>query len=200
MPEPQSSQESYKAQSQGKQSWSGAEMHLHPYNWARRSRTTDLPKSDHPSTFEDSLPPYSYPAQDQTMSTRQSYTEQNSQWQQRDASTIRNTFAGSYQSYSQYNPPQQVPGRAQSSENTVDISKWIGILLLVIFLLVSMPMLCSIGTVFIGIIFVFSFLPVLVALAPVAFFLLILLLRIFGSHGHNNRWRQRGRYGRSWWW
>lgn len=199
MPEPQSSQELYKAQSQGKQSRSGAEMHLHPHNWARRSKATDLPKSDHPSTFEDSLPPYSYPAQDQTMFTRQSYAEQSTQWQQRDARTSRNTFASRYQSYSQYNPPQQVPSWAQSSENTVDISKWIGILLLVIFLLVGMPMLCSIGTVFIGIVFVFSFLPVLIALAPIALFLLIPLLRIFGSQGHNNRWRQRGRYGRSWW-
>lgn len=200
MPEPQSSQELSKAQSQGKQSLSGADMRLHPHNWPRRSSTIDLPKSDHPSTFEDSLPPYSYPAQGQTMATQQSYTEHNFQWQQRAPSISRNTFAGSYQPYSQYNPPQQVPSWTPSSEKTIDISKWIGVLLLVIFLLVSLPVLCSLGTVFISVVFVFSFLPVLVALAPIAFFILIPLLRIFGSHDHHNRWRQRGRYERSWWW
>jgi hypothetical protein len=200
MPEPQSSQEFSKAQSQGKQSWSGTDMGLRPSNWPRRSKTTDLPKSDHPSTFENSLPPYSYPAQGQTMSTQQSYTEQTFQWQQHDASTSWNIFTDSYPSYNQYNPPQQVPAWTQSPENTIDISKWIGILLLVVFLLVSIPVLCSLGTFFISVVFVFSFLPVLVTLAPVAFLLLIPLSRIFGSHGKYTRWQQRGRYERSWWW
>src|SRR5438270_766091 len=82
MPEPQSSQASYKAQSQGKQSLFGAEIDVRPYNWPQRSRGSDLPKSDHPSTFEESLLPYSYPAQDQAISTQQPTSEESTRQQQ----------------------------------------------------------------------------------------------------------------------
>src|SRR6266849_6024015 len=173
MPEPrssQSSQESYKAQSQGRQSWSGAEIDGQPYNWSRRSKNSELPKSDHPSTFEDSLPPYSYPAQDQAMLTRESNPEPNTQRQQQarthDASTGRGISTGAYQPYSQYNAQQQIPWWTQPQENTTDNSKWIGLLLL---------------------------------FAPIAFFLLIPLLRVFSHESHNER-RQRSRYDQSWWW
>jgi len=206
MPEPrssQSSQESYKAQSQGRQSWSGAEIDGQPYNWSRRSKNSELPKSDHPSTFEDSLPPYSYPAQDQAMLTRESNPEPNTQRQQQarthDASTGRGISTGTYQPYSQYNPQQQIPWWTQPQENTTDNSKWIGLLLLALVLLVSVPVLCSIGTAFVSVVFVFSLLPVLLAFAPIAFFLLIPLLRVFSHESHNER-RQRSRYDQSWWW
>src|SRR5690349_11598102 len=86
MPEPQSSQSSsqefYKTSSQDRPSWSSTQIHAQIYSRARRSKMTDLPKSDHPATFEDSLPPYSYPAQDRPMLTQQSNTEQSGQWQQ----------------------------------------------------------------------------------------------------------------------
>jgi hypothetical protein len=207
MPEPQSSrssQESYNAQSQGKQSWSSAEVNIQPYSRTRRSRTSDLPKSDHPATFEESLPPYSYPAQDQTMFRQQSKPEQNTRWQQqarnRDAGTSKETPTGAYQSYSQYNPQQQAPWWAQSQENTMDTSKWIGLLLLVLVLLVSIPVLCSIGTVFVSVVFIFSLLPVVLAFAPIAFFLLIPLFRVLGPDSHDNRRRHRSRYDHSWWW
>jgi len=210
MPEPQSSrssQASRKTQSQGRQIWSGAEINAQIYNWPRQLKTTDLPKSDHPATFEDSLPPYSYPAQDQTMSTQQSNPEQSTQWQQQaktqDARTAMGTSTGAYQSYSQYNAHQQAPWWTQPQENTIDTSKWIGLVLLVLVVLVSIPMLCSIGTVFVSVVFVFSLLPVILAFAPIAFFLLIPLLRVLGPQSHDNRLhqrRQRGRYDQSWWW
>jgi uncharacterized membrane protein len=204
MPEPrlsQSSQESYKAQSQGRQSWSGAETDAQPYNWSRRSRSSDLPKSDHPSTFEDSLPPYSYPAQDQTTPTQKSIPEQSTHRQQQarthDASAGRGTSTGTYQSYSHVQ--QQTLWWTQPQANRVNNSRWIGIFLLALVLLVSIPVLCSIGTAFVSVVFVFSLLPVLLAFAPIAFFLLIPLLKVFGPESHDDR-RQRSRYDQSWWW
>lgn len=198
MPEPQSSRASDTRQSQKKQPWSG--MHLYPYNWPHRSKIADSPKSDHPSTFEESLPPYSYPAQDQHLASRWSPSEQSFQWQQRDAAKTRtNNFTGSYPIYSYYNSPHYVPRWTPSSDKSIKLSKWIGILLLVTFLLFSLPVVCSLGTFFVSIVFVFSFLPVLVALTPVIFFLLIPLLRIFGAQGQQKRWRQQNHYERSWW-
>ena len=203
MPDPQSSQASYQAQSQGRQSLSGIETDVRPYNWPQRSRGSDLPKSDHPSTFEDSLLPYSYPAQDQVTSTQQSNSEESTRWQQQartyGASIGRGTFTGTYQSYSQYNPQQQIPWWTQPQENTTDSSKWINILLLTLILLVSVPVLCSIGTAFVSIVFLFSLLPVLLAFAPIAFFLLIPLLRVLGPDSQDDR-QQRSSYDQSWWW
>jgi hypothetical protein len=195
MPEPQSSKKSQRTQNQGRQSQSGTETYAQPHSWSRRSRNSDLPKSDHPSTFEDSLPPYSYPAQDRTMFRQQVSSEQNTQQQyqerNRAAGTTRETPTSAYQSYSQYNPSQQIPWWTQPQEHTVDSSRWIGTLLLVLVLLVSIPVLCSIGTVFVSVVFMFSFLPVILAFAPIAFFLLIPLFRMLGSESRDHRWRQR---------
>jgi hypothetical protein len=206
MPEPQSSQssqESYKMQSQDRQTWSGTEINAQIYSSPQRSKTTDLPKSDHPATFEDSLPLYSYPAQDRTILTQQSSPERSTQWQQQARPQDARTARGAYQPYSQYNAPQQVPYWTQPQDNSMDTSKWIGLVLLVLVLLVSIPALCSIGTVFISIVFVFSLLPVILAFAPIAFFLLIPLLRVLGPSNHNNKLRHghhRNRYDQSWWW
>jgi hypothetical protein len=209
MPEPQSSrssQKSYQAQSQGRQSWSSTETYAQSYSKPQRSRTSDLPKTDHPSTFEDSLPPYTYPAQDQTMFMQQPSPEQNTQWQQqertREYGPTREIPTNAYQSYSQYNGQQQTPSWAQSQEHTINSSKWIGTLLLILVLLTSIPVLCSIGTIFLPVLLLFYLLPVIIAFSPVAIFVLIPLFRVLGSADHDNRWRrrQRARYDQSWWW
>ena len=207
MPEPQSSKSSQKlhqAQSQDRQSCT--ETYAQPYSKRQRSRTSDLPKTDHPSTFEDSLPPYSYPAQDQTIFMQQPSPEQNAQRQQqeqnRECDPAREIPTNAYQSYSQYNGQQQTPSWAQSQEHTINSSKWIGTLLLVLVLLVSIPVLCSIGTIFVPILLLFYLFPIIIAFSPIALFVLIPLFRVLGSANHDNRWirRQRARYDHSWWW
>src|SRR5215469_15507477 len=98
MPEPESSQASHKTQGKGKQSLFSAEIEVRPYNWPQRSRSSDLPKSDHPSTFEESLLPYSYPAQDQAISTQQPIPEESTRRQQQaEASVGRGNSTGTYQ-------------------------------------------------------------------------------------------------------
>ncbi len=206
MPEPQSpksSQKLYKAQSQDRQS--STETYARSYSKPQQSRG-DLPKTDHPSTFEDSLPPYSYPAQDQIMFMQQPSPEQNTQWQYqeqtREYGPAREIPTNAYQSYSQYNGQQQAPSRVQPQEHTINSSKWIGMFLLVLVLLASIPVLCSIGTIFVPVLLAFYLLPVIIAFAPIAFFILIPLFRVLGSADHDNRWRrrQRARYDHSWWW
>src|SRR5690348_5063159 len=135
MPEPQShqsSQESYETQSQERQSWSGTERNAQIYSWPQRSKTTNQPKSDHPATFEGSLPLHSYPAQDRTMPTQRSNSEQSTQWQQQAQAQGTRTGTSAYQPYSQYNAPQQVSWRTQPQEDSMDSSKWIGLVLLVL--------------------------------------------------------------------
>ena len=206
MPEPQSpksSQKLYKVQNQDKQS--GTETYAQSYSKPQQSRG-DLPKTDHPSTFEDSLPPYSYPAQDQIMFMQQPSPEQNTQWQHqeqtREYGPTREIPTNAYQSYSQYNGQQQTPSRVQPQEHTINSSKWIGMFLLVLVLLASIPVLCSIGTIFVPVLLAFYLLPVIIAFAPIAFFILIPLFRVLGTADHDNRWRrrQRARYDHSWWW
>ncbi len=198
MPDPQSP-ESYETQSQERQFWSGPETNVPIYSWPQRAKTTNLPKSDHPATFESSLPPYSYPAQDWTMSKQQSNSERATQYQQQAQPQDTRAGTSTDHPYSQYNAPQQVPWQSQPQENSVDISKWIGFVLLVLILLMSIPALCSIGTVFVSIVFVFSLLPVILTLAPIAF----ILLKVLGPDDHNNQLhyrQQRERYEHSWWW
>lgn len=204
MPEPQSSrssQESYMTQSQDRQSWLDAEINEQISNRPRRSNITDLPKSDHPATFEDSLPPYSYPAQNQPMVTQRSTTEQSNQWQQQAQPPYTRTAWGTYQPYNQYNPQQQVPRWNQPQDSSMGTSRWIGLVLLALILLVSIPMLCSIGAIFVSIVFVFSLLPVIFAFAPIAFFLLIPLLRVLGPNHHHrlHHRHSRNRYDHAWW-
>ncbi len=202
MPEPQShrsSQESYETQSQGRQFWSGTEIKAPIHSWPQRSKTTDLPKSDHPATFEDSLPQYSYPAQDRPTLMQQSSSEHSTQWQQQAQSQDAGIGTSAYQPYSQYKAPQQVSWWTQPQENSMDISKWLGVALLVLVMLMSIPVLCSIGTVFVSLVFVFSLLPVIFAFAPIVFILLIPLFRASGPNDRHHR-EQRNRYEHSWWW
>jgi len=133
------------------------------------------------------------------VSTQQSNPEQNTQARTHDATIGRGTSTATYQSYSQYNAQQQIPWWTQQQQNTMDNSKWIGLLLLALVLLVSIPVLCSIGTAFVSVVFLFSLLPVLLAFVPIAFFLLIPLLKVFGSESHNDK-RQKSTYDQSWWW
>jgi hypothetical protein len=211
MPEPQSSkssQESYQeqSQSQGRYSRSSTETYAQSYSKPQRSRTSNLPKADHPSTFEDSLPPYSYPAQDQTMFRQQPRPEQNTQWQQQEQNRqygpAREVPTNAYQPYSQYNGQQQTPSWTQPQEHTIGSSRWVGMLLLVLVLLTSIPVVCSIGTIFIPILLFFYILPVMIAFSPIAFFILIPLFKVLGSEDHDKRWqrRQSARYDHSWWW
>ena len=200
MPEPQShqsSQESYEIQSQERQFWSGTERNAQISSRPQGSKLSNQPKSDHPATFEGSLPLYSYPAQ------IQSNSEQSTQWQQQAQSQDTRTGTSAYRPYSQYNAPQQVSWWTQPQENSMDISKWIGLVLLVLVMVMSIPVLCSVGTVFISLVFVFSLLPIIITLAPIAFLLLIPLLKVLGPDDHNNRSdyrQQRDRYEHSWWW
>ncbi len=209
MPEPQSFQSSspmHEWPSQDGQSLFGAQRDGHAYHWSPRSRMSDMPKSEHPSTFEDSLPAYSYPAQDQARVMHHPTSEQHTRWQQQirtdDPGTARsNPTKDTYQSYSQYNAHQQVPQWAPLYEHSRSISKWIGILLLIFILLISMPIVCSIGTVFVSLFLLFSLLPVILFFAPIALLLLGPLFRASHPHTHHQRWRwrpHRSRYDRSW--
>ena len=48
-----------------------SEIQAQPYYWSTRpkAKTGDVPKNEHPSTYEESIPPYSYRAQESASST-----------------------------------------------------------------------------------------------------------------------------------
>lgn len=65
-----SQQQHYSQESEARQQqWSAQQARY--TSSRRRGRQADMPKSEHPSTFEDAIPPYSYRAQDQRTYTQE---------------------------------------------------------------------------------------------------------------------------------
>jgi hypothetical protein len=84
----------------------------------KRAQSGAEPKSEHPSAFEDSLPPHTYRAQDQPL-----FHETDQQQQQKTArsypapgSTVRNAPHSNYQRFSSPSPTHQGPGNQRPSQ------------------------------------------------------------------------------------
>jgi hypothetical protein len=78
-----------------------------------KHQASSMPKSEHPSTYDDSIPSYSYHAQDGTtftQPTRAESTGQQEQSSQRRSSNFAGTsFENNSRPYSQYKTQQQTP-------------------------------------------------------------------------------------------
>lgn len=62
---------SSEAQNTDKRALDNEEIYTHqPYYWSTKQTRGDGPKDEHPSTFEDSIPPYSYQAQEHDSARR----------------------------------------------------------------------------------------------------------------------------------
>src|SRR5882762_962222 len=140
MPESQLSeslQRSSEAQSQDGQAPSDNEGDVQFYNQSQQPEARDISESNPPSTCENSPSPDNSCMQDQTTLMQQPNSEQNTQWQQN---------------------VDLLPGLGSISDKEINIeqnkqsiqkehiSTWVGLLLLLLVLLVTIPLVYSAGT------------------------------------------------------
>ena len=147
-----------------------AELYEQPYK-AKPSKTRDMPKSEHPSTYEDSIPPYSYRAQDKVSYMQQpAYPERRVQTRQQ---------------------RQQVPAWARPQHNAWPILRWIVFILLGLVLIKSLPLIIVIVVALIGVAAFAILLPFLILLGILLALaaMVLLVLAVLGVPLSPRRWR-----------
>jgi hypothetical protein len=204
-------------ESEGQQPEEEAEVYK-PYYWSTRpvsgksGKTGDIPKNEHPSTFEDTIPPYSYPAQEPMPPVQeQPYAEpvkRQQQQRQQPFSPDGDAFEHGYRPYmGNYNQgkytAQQVPPWARPQPHNHSVLRWLP--LLILGLIFIRPLLFII-THLLAVVGIFVGVAALAILVPIIFVLIlagiisIIVLIVLSSLGIPV-WRRRpwGGYRRGYW-
>lgn len=164
--------------------------------------TGNMPKNEHPSTFEESIPPYSYKAQDgperssapheQLRSTgEQSYQKQ--QQQQQYYSPDGDAFEQGYQPYASMQQ-QFVPPWARPQRNAMKPWRWV--VLVVLGVLLIKPVLILAGIAIAGIGFLLGaallvvLLPIIIIFSLLAVFsvMALIVMSVLGVPIRPGRW------------
>ncbi len=176
------------------------ENEARPYYWSMKPNSGNMPKNEHPSTFEDSIadmppvPPYSYPAQDKASQTQQQYATHTTSHQQRRQrqrfSPDGDSMEYGYRPYAAYN--MQVPPWARPQRNKMPVGRVILFVVLAVLLAKPLLFLLSGLIIFAGVLFTIG----LVILSVIAVAVLLVLgslgispRRIFRSRNRWQRWR-----------
>lgn len=177
----------------------GSQIQAEPYYWSTRpkSKSGNVPKNEHPSTYEESMPPYSYQAQDSTPYTSQqkkSAYRANTRQQRSHWDSDGDAFEHGYHPYSAYNVQWQVPAWARPQHNNKNILSTVifvvlGLLLIVPLLKVMVFLLAGIGILF-GVA-LFAIVLLLITLAFLAVFVPIAFLVLAAVRGRVRPWRRR---------
>ena len=144
-----------------------------PASWSSRSRTGDVTKNEHPSAFEEPLPPYSYHAQDQrareepartttasTSRTRPGTQQQRSQRLSLDGDALENGYR-----------PYQTPFWARPQrQNRGQVLRIIILVMLIMLLVKMLPLLATLIITLLGIGLFLVLLPILIVLISVLVF------------------------------
>lgn len=168
--------------------------------WQARSKTSDMPKSEHPSAYEESLPPYSYRAQDSASATLRppeaehaARSRRDEHWQQRQQfGPDGDAFEQGYRPYTHYNMYQQVPPWARPQHHGRGVLRWV--VLAILGVLLIKPLLFLLGGMFILGITLVALVGFLAVCAIIALIALALLGVPLG------RWDVARRWGRPWGW
>ncbi len=193
------SQQEFVPQSQGKseQYLEEEEENYGQTYRVEKSKTSDMPKSEHPSTYEDSVPPYSYRAQDSVADTQSPIQRErpaSRQRQQQQFSPDGDAFESSYQPY-RSQQQQQVPPWARPQRNNKPILRWVVLILLGLALIkFILPIIAFVGIVLVG-----GILLLLTIVLGILVALVIPVLIILGMLGVPWRlWWFRGNSFRRW--
>lgn len=218
------SQQAMFPESQGEHSQDNEEYK--PYYWsttpvAGKGKTGDILKNEHPATFEDTIPPYSYPAQEQMSRHAESQhsnpagkrerSSSNNEYQ-RKQHTRQQQFNAGGQAYEYGSQPfmqqpyymaQQVPSWARPQRNNrgawrVIVLMILGFILLKPLVFVAIHLLAGIGILF-GIAALAIIVPIIFALVLGAFAVLA-LLGVLSVFGLSVRRRRRRFWGGPWGW
>ncbi|MBV8694006.1 MAG: hypothetical protein JO125_15840 [Chloroflexi bacterium] len=123
-----------------------------PYYWSTKSEAGKMPKTDHPLSYEETIPPYSYQAQDRA---EHIYTQQEE---------VRQDIPQYGSRPYNMQPPQwqQVPPWARPQRNKKGMLRWI--VLIVLGLLLIKPLLILVGILLasVGIVLFVVLLPILI--------------------------------------
>lgn len=204
---------------QSEENKENADIPVQPYYWSTKQKTGDMPKNEHPSTFEESIPPYGYKAQDTASSASSASSTQKQQSEQRSGATYEqrthqrkgfspdgDAFETGYRPYAtmqqQYAPPWARPQR-----NRMGPWRWIilialGFIFLRPLLWIAGILIAAIGVLF-GAVLLAVLLPVIIIVALLAVFsvMALIVMAVLGIPFRPWRWRgYRGRWrgGRSW--
>lgn len=203
-------------ESEGQQSQQDAEQYK-PYYWsstppnAASSKTGDMPKNEHPSTFEDTIPPYSYPAQGMAAPHYIEADKQTGQTRQQHAKRQQFSPDGDafeygyrpYQNQARYNyAAQQVPPWARPQQHNGRGLRWLVFIILGIVFL--QPVLWIVGHllavlgILIGVTIFALLLPIIFVLMLAGFVAIFVFgaLSVLGINGRRRGWR----YRRGPWW
>ena len=167
-----------------------------PYN---RSESNDGPKDEHPSTFEDSIPPYSYQAQSSTFNDQQASVEGVGREGPRPQDG-----GGSEQryrpSYNQYNPQWQVPSWARPQRHKGNkVVRWIVLIVLALLLIKPIVFLATIVlgalALILGAVVLALLLPILILLGILLTFavMTLIVIRMLGIPIRPSHFRLRSR-------
>lgn len=188
-------EQEFTSESQGasKQAQDNEEIYTQqPYYWSTKPRTGDGPKDEHPATFEDSLPPYSYQAQEYG-------SAQQSEQANRTSSTERERPQPN-RSNTQYSAYWQVPSWARPQQQKGNkVLRWLILIILAAVLikpiiLVITVILGAVGLV-IGVALFAILLPILIILAILLAFvaMALIFLAMLGVPIRRGRFRMRPR-------
>lgn len=180
-----------------------------PYYWSTSPAARDMPKNEHPSTYEESIPPYSYAAQNSKSSTEQARVEHNKTYtsnttqapnttQRQQFSPDGDAFEYGYRPNTAYATPQQAPHWARPQRNR-SVGK---IIFLVIMLFLFARPILFILMHFIFILGFIVFLPILIILGILSIFAVfaLIVLASLGISLHPRQFRRRNHRGRGWGW
>lgn len=162
-----------------------------------KKRSGDMPKNDHPSTFESFIPPYGYSAQDARAraqargAAQQSYQTKQEQVRQRrgfspDGDALENGYHPERQTHTRQVPPWARP--QQNGKSVVGL--FIGLALLIIFI---KPIITLVGFLFAalaGIAFIALFIPLLIMLFLFLLFSIIGFTLFFLIRSQRTRFRR----------
>jgi len=179
-----------------------SEIQAQPYYWSTRpkAKSGDVPKNEHPSTYEEAIPPYSYRAQESASSTpRQEKRAYRANVGQRRSDFVPDAFERGYQPYSAYNMQWQVPSWARPQHNNgnslrtavfvvLGLLLFVPLLKLLFFLVAGISILLGIAVLAVAVI------PIIIALLAVFAVSMLMVLGLFGIRP----WRFRRRGFRSW--
>ena len=186
----------HEPQGQSEQSSEREEIYAQPYYWSTKPKSGGILKDEHPSTFEESIPPYSYPAQDSAGYRQQRDNIVDSepaqkQRQQQQFSPDGDAFEQGYRPYAQYNRWRQVPPWAQPQRHQGRRILRV-IVLIILGLILIKPLLALIGILLVGAVGIALF-AILIALL-VAFIVAVVALVVMTALGipigrGRRRWR-----------
>jgi membrane glycosyltransferase len=131
-----------------------AEIDRHLYKSAR-TRSSDMPKEEHPSTFEETIPPYSYHAQDRVTQnlTDPAHSAHFHETNARERQSRRRRFSpdgdaleNGYRPYQQQQYHQVPPWARPQPQRNSHILRWL--VLIVMTILFIKPLLVLLGALF----------------------------------------------------